>query len=126
MCKRRKSGKVPGGEEALESYKDTGNRKQLAKILVEAKFNEARSACELVHTYDLELVCSVHLRVCVLYLEPCQKLFAVKTKKFVTKEKEKSLTVDAGWYTEQEMKEKLNYDAWLGLSIVYRLIIVEF
>ncbi|CAE7437536.1 hypothetical protein AK812_SmicGene48986, partial [Symbiodinium microadriaticum] len=64
MCKRRKSGKVPGGEEALESYKDTGNRKQLAKILVEAKFNE---------------------------------------------EKEKSLTVDAGWYTEQEMKEKLNY-----------------
>ncbi|CAE7200750.1 unnamed protein product [Symbiodinium sp. CCMP2592] len=32
-------------------------------------------------------------------------------KKYVTKEKEKSLTVDAGWYTEQEMKDKLGYDA---------------
>ncbi|CAE7622983.1 unnamed protein product [Symbiodinium sp. CCMP2592] len=69
MCKRRKSGKVPGGEEAFESYKDVGNRKQLAKLLVDAKFNE---------------------------------------------EKEKSLTVDAGWYTEQEMKEKLQYDSCLG------------
>ncbi|CAE7779902.1 unnamed protein product [Symbiodinium sp. CCMP2456] len=39
-----------------------------------------------------------------------EKKFAIATQKIVTKEKEKSLTVDAGWYTEQEMKDKLGYD----------------
>ena len=46
-------------------------------------------------------------------LDPCQKQFAIKMKKYVTTEKEKSLTVDAGWYTEQEMKDKLGYDVCL-------------
>ncbi|CAE7478075.1 unnamed protein product [Symbiodinium sp. CCMP2592] len=41
-CKRRKNGKVPGGEAAFEAYQDVENRKQLAKLLVEAKFNEDR------------------------------------------------------------------------------------
>ncbi|CAE7359121.1 unnamed protein product [Symbiodinium sp. CCMP2456] len=64
MCSRRKSGKVPGGEEAFQAYKEVSGRKNLAKLLVDADFNE-----------------------------------------------EKSLTVDAGWYTEQEMKDKLQYDS---------------
>ena len=40
MCKRRKSGRVPGGEEAHSAYQDKDNRKMLAKALVESKFNE--------------------------------------------------------------------------------------
>eukprot|EP00439_Symbiodinium_sp_Y106_P047965 s4067_g6.t1 len=41
-CRRRKNGKVPGGEAALEAYQDVENRKHLAKLLVDAKFNEDR------------------------------------------------------------------------------------
>ncbi|CAE7245398.1 unnamed protein product [Symbiodinium sp. CCMP2592] len=41
-CKRRKNGKVPGGEAAFEAYQDVENRQHLAKLLVDAKFNEDR------------------------------------------------------------------------------------
>ena len=46
-------------------------------------------------------------------LDPRQKQFSLNMKKYITQEKEKKLTVDAGWYTEQEMKDKLGYDACL-------------
>ena len=34
--------------------------------------------------------------------------------KYIIKEKEKLLTIQAGWYTEAEMKETLDYDVTLS------------
>ena len=39
-CQRRKNGKVPGGEDALTMYKDTDKRLELARTLVDAKFDK--------------------------------------------------------------------------------------
>ena len=39
-CQRRKNGKVPGGEDALNLYKDTEKRLELARTLIDAKFDK--------------------------------------------------------------------------------------
>ena len=42
MCKRRKNGKVPGGEDAYNAYQDVDRRNDLAASLVSAGFNQDR------------------------------------------------------------------------------------
>ena len=39
-CQRKKNGKVPGGDEALELYRDTDKRLELARQLIEANFDK--------------------------------------------------------------------------------------
>ena len=39
-CQRRKNGKVPGGEDALTMYRDTDKRLELARNLIDAKFDK--------------------------------------------------------------------------------------
>ena len=41
-CKRRKNGKVPGGEDAYNSYQDVEKRNDLARALVSVDFNKDR------------------------------------------------------------------------------------
>ncbi|CAE6925055.1 unnamed protein product, partial [Symbiodinium sp. CCMP2456] len=46
-----------------------------------------------------------------------QKVFASVATRIVIVEKEKSLTIQAGWYTQAAMRDDLNYDAKLdGVS----------
>ena len=39
-CQRKKNSKVPGGEDALTMYKDTDKRLEMARTLIEAKFDK--------------------------------------------------------------------------------------
>ena len=39
-CQRRKNGKVPGAEDALTMYRDTDKRLELARNLIDAKFDK--------------------------------------------------------------------------------------
>ena len=41
FCKRRKSGKVPGGEDAHKLYQDMEKRDDMARMLVACGFAEA-------------------------------------------------------------------------------------
>ena len=44
-CQRKKNGKVPGGEDALSMYQDTDKRVEMARMLIEAKFDK-----DMVHS----------------------------------------------------------------------------
>ena len=64
-------------------------------------------------------MCELHVIGC----KPCstrirflQKAFAVRVSKMVIKEKEKSLKVEAGWYSEEGMRDMLGYSACLGFT----------
>ena len=63
-CQRRKNGKVPGGEDALELYKDTEKRLELARQLIESKFDKDRIANMLalkcMHERKLKLKLAPH------------------------------------------------------------------
>ena len=63
-CQRRKNGKVPGGEEALTMYQDTDKRLELARLLIDSKFDKDTSHIR---------TCSIQFGVFNLcsYLCPC-------------------------------------------------------
>ena len=114
-CTKRKNGSMKCSQEVYDRYHNMGNdaRLELIQVFKKAGLNKdlwGIKICAMIQLCSLmvpshpEAVQTLRASCCiVLPQDECQR----KVRKLVTEETGKTLKVQAGWYTERQMKDTL-------------------